>query len=97
MWELALFLTAPEGNRPSAKLVYRDAFILRTGRQRFKGDIRGFVLCSLDKMLNSQRSLSELPKMSAASQVERAVLVSCCVCAAAARVGRDTVLLGQLD
>lgn len=27
-------------------------------------------------MLNSQRSLSELPKMSAASQVERAVLVS---------------------
>ncbi|CAG00796.1 unnamed protein product [Tetraodon nigroviridis] len=28
-------------------------------------------------MLNSQRSLSELPKMSAASQVERAVLVSC--------------------
>lgn len=27
-------------------------------------------------MLNSQRSLSELPKMSAASQVERVVLVS---------------------
>lgn len=30
----------------------------------------------LHKMLNSQRSLSELPKMTAASQVERAVLVS---------------------
>lgn len=28
-------------------------------------------------MINPQRSLSELPKMSAASQVERAVLVSC--------------------
>lgn len=30
-------------------------------------------------MLSHQKSLSELPKMSAASQVERAVLVSVCV------------------
>lgn len=36
-------------------------------------------------MLNSQRSLSELPKMSAASQVERAVLVSTALCVRGSR------------
>ncbi|MEQ2169797.1 hypothetical protein GOODEAATRI_028822 [Goodea atripinnis] len=34
------------------------------------------LLLGRRKMLHPQRSLSELPKMSAASQVERAVLVS---------------------
>ena len=53
---------------------------LRQLARRRRGDKenRSDAFClSLVNMLNPQRSLSEVPKMSAANQVERAVMVRC--------------------